>query len=85
MSEKQAIRRSTHLKSDLPAPDLAQFHRNLLDDFDSESLERGYFLWTIRQQPDAAQVEVRQNLRANADLALNLLSLSYNEGSVRPP
>src|ERR1700722_3047805 len=61
---------------------LAQFDRDLLDDFDSEAFESGYFLGTISQQPDPTQVEVRENLRPYADLALHL-SFGFVQGRKR--
>jgi hypothetical protein len=47
-------------------------HRNLLDDFNAEAFERGYFLGAIREQADAVQVQVGENLRSDTDFALNL-------------
>src|SRR5579859_7578458 len=54
----------------LPGLRFVQLHRHLLNDLNSKSLERRHFLGTVRQQPNAPQVEVRQNLRPNANLAL---------------
>src|ERR1019366_9226563 len=45
-------------------------YRDLLHDFDSEALEAGDLTGMIGQQANALEVQVRQDLRANADLAL---------------
>src|SRR5438477_8031030 len=43
--------------------------RQLLDDLQAEPFEADDFLRIVREQPDAAQAEVAQNLRAKAVLA----------------
>ena len=55
--------------------DRTQFDRHLLDNLNPKTFERGYPLRTIGQQADAPQVQIRQNLRSDPDLALNLLLL----------
>jgi len=47
-------------------------YRNLVGDLDVEALEGGDAAGMIRQQADAAQVEVGQDLGADADIALRL-------------
>src|SRR5271166_1885599 len=43
---------------------------NLFDDLDAEAFEAGDFARVIRQQADALEVEVAENLRSDADFAL---------------
>lgn len=45
---------------------------DLFHDFDAEAFESGNFFRTIREQPDAAETEIGENLGANADFALDL-------------
>ena len=52
---------------------------NLLHDLDTESFETRDFAWMVGQQANTLQVQVRQNLRANADLALGS-SLAFRQG-----
>src|ERR1700691_1267637 len=49
-----------------------QLHRNLLDDLDIESLKRRHAPRMIGQQPNALQIQIRQNLRPQPNLALRL-------------
>jgi hypothetical protein len=44
----------------------------LLHNFYSETFQRGYASGVIGQQPDASQVQVREDLRTDADLTLRL-------------
>src|SRR6516165_6635097 len=44
--------------------------RNLVDDLDAEAFEASDFARVIGKQANASKVQVRQNLRANTDLAL---------------
>ena len=60
------------LHKNLSAFHCLQIYRDLLDDFDSKSFQRGYFLWSIRQQADAVQIQVGENLGADANFALRL-------------
>ena len=50
--------------------DFIQQHWDLLDDLDVESFEGGNFSGMIGQQTNPAQVQIRKNLRADADFAL---------------
>ena len=52
--------------------DFLQRNRNLLDNFDIESFQRRHAARVIGQQTDPPQIQVRQNLRADADFALRL-------------
>ena len=55
----------------LPADDVAGGGDwDLLDDFDAEAFEAGYFARVIGEQADALEVEVGEDLRADADFAL---------------
>jgi hypothetical protein len=49
-----------------------QQHRDLFDDLDVESFEGWYFSGMVGQQAYAAQIQVRENLRSDADFALRL-------------
>src|SRR5580692_4824179 len=49
-----------------------QQHGDLLDNFDVESLERRHFSGMVGQQPNAAEIQVRKNLRSDSNLALSL-------------
>jgi len=49
-----------------------QQHRHLFNNLDVESFECRHFSGMVREQPDAPQVQVRKNLRTDADLALCL-------------
>src|ERR1700687_5743192 len=53
-------------------PRPVQRHRNLFHDLDSESLQTGHLARMIGEQPDAPQIQVRQDLRADSDFALGL-------------
>ena len=56
----------------LPGVYFGQCDGNLFDDLNSKAFECRHFLGTVREQTDAVQVKVRQNLGADSDLALNL-------------
>ena len=47
-----------------------QQDRDLLDDFDVESFERGDFSGVVGQQANAAQIQIGKNLCSDADFAL---------------
>ena len=47
-------------------------HRHLFHDLDAKAFQSGDFARVVGQDADALQVEVREDLRADADLALRL-------------
>src|SRR5450432_1940087 len=53
--------------------------RNLLDDFDSESLESDHPAGMIGEQADTAQIQVRENLRSDPDFAL-CFAFTFRQG-----
>ena len=54
-------------------------YRHLLDDLDAEAFQSGDFARVVGQDADALQVEVREDLRADADFALRL-ALAFGQG-----
>ena len=54
-------------------------YRHLLDDLDAEAFQSGDFARVIGQDADALQVQVLEDLRADADLALRL-ALAFRQG-----
>src|SRR2546423_7047816 len=54
------------------AAHFCQRHRYLLHNLNPKPLQRRHLLRTIRKQADSAQIQVRENLRADADFALGL-------------
>jgi hypothetical protein len=49
-----------------------QQHWHLLDDLDVESFERGDFSGMVGQEANSAQIQIGEDLRSDADLALGL-------------
>src|ERR1700719_255431 len=56
-------------------PGVAQLYGYLFDDFNPESFQGRDFLRPVRQQPNPPQVQIRQNLRPDANLALDMLAI----------